>query len=311
MKLADQTIEEVYPDREQWLAGRRNGIGGSDAQILLGQVAGRGPADLWLDKVDGSEKSTTTERMKWGIRQEHGIRTGYAEDSGRDVIAPESPFTIVRNGAIPWLSFSPDGFQYAKDDFDGPGIIQVKNVASDQRWKWEDGVPEQYVVQVQHEMMVGGWQWSTVVALFGGNECDWWDLEANETFQKSLLAVEADFWDHVQRQVCPPVDPELRSALATLKRLYSESEHATISLSGSRWTAALDRIQAAKLAIKEEQEEIDRLTAAIQAEMKTAEAAILEDGRQVTWKSQKHKEYTVPAGSFRVFRVPNSKGDKT
>lgn len=298
-----ETVTETYADRDAWVEARRRGIGGSDAPILLGQDGERGAADLWLDKVDGQQARPQTERMKWGIRNEASIRDGYAEDSGRVVEAPATPFTIIRRVGLPWLCFSPDGLQMSPD-FEGPGVLQIKNVGADQRWKWEDGVPEKYVVQVQHEMLVGGFGWGTVVALFGGNECAWWDFQANETFQASMLQVEADFWRCVEEQRCPPVDTDLRSALDTLKRLYPESERATISLAGESWAKRLDRLQAIQRAMKDYEAEADEIKAAFQAEMKSAEAAILADGRQVTWKTQERKEYTVKAGNFRVFRTP-------
>ncbi len=105
------TNTEVYPTRDQWLLARRNGIGGSDAPVLMGQSTTKGAADLWLTKVDGTEHGEPTERMKWGIRQEDGIRRGYIEDSGRNVIVPESPYTIIRRASLPWLCYSPDGTQ--------------------------------------------------------------------------------------------------------------------------------------------------------------------------------------------------------
>lgn len=301
-----ETTTEVYPNREQWLIARRQGIGGSDAPILLGQDTSRGAADLWLDKVDGRADSESTERMKWGIRQEPGIRAGYAEDSGRQVVAPESPYTIIRRRETPWLTYSPDGTQYA-EDFEGPGILQIKNVATDQRWKWLEGPPEKYVVQLQHEMMVGGWGWGTLAVLFGGNECAWWDLEANPTFWQAMFDVEADFWKHVETQTCPPVDTHLRTALQTLKKLYPDSERATVSLAGGRWVDRLDELQRVADEIKALEAVSDEIKAEIQAEMQKAEAAILDDGRQVTWKTQTRKEYTVAAGTSRVFRYPKAK----
>lgn len=303
MPTLQATATTVYPNREQWLLARREGIGGSDAPILLGQDRERGAADLWLDKVDGREPRPSTERMKWGIRQEPGIRAGYAEDSGREVIAPESPYTIIRRQAIPWLTYSPDGTQYS-DDFEGPGVLQIKNIGLDQRKKWEDGPPEKYLVQLQHEMMVSGWGWGTLVALFGGNECAWWDIEANEDFWETLLGVEAEFWGHVQRQECPPVDAHLRGALDTLKRLYPKADGSTISLMGRTWTEKLDELVNLEVHRKEYEQEIERIKAELQAEMKSAEAAVLEDGRVLTWKSQERKEYTVKASSYRVFRYP-------
>jgi putative phage-type endonuclease len=297
------TNTEEYPNREAWLTARRKGIGGSDAPILLGQVPKKGPPDVWLAKVDGAEGDAPTERMKWGIRQEDGIRRGYSEDSGRTVFAPSTPYTIIRRTEIPWLCYSPDGTQY-DDAFEGPGVLQIKNVAVDQRSNWLDGPPANYLCQLQHEMMVGGSTWGTLMVLFGGNEGAWWDVEANPTFQASMLEVERDFWRYVEEEKCPPVDWQLPSALATLKRLYPASDGQTIELTGDYWCNRLNELTELDELAKRYKEEADAIRADFQQAMKEAEAATVEDGRRVTWKTQKRAAYEVQAGDFRVFRFP-------
>lgn len=297
-------IIEVFGDRTEWLRARRNGIGGSDAPRILGVDGENGAADVWCEKIatDDPDKESG-ERAKWGLRFERPIIEGYGEDSGREIIFPANRYEIWRHPEKLFAAFTPDAMQTA-EGFVGAGIVQAKNVGSDQREKWLEGAPEKYVVQLQHEMMVAGAEWGTLVAVFGGNECAWFDYPANREFHEALLDTEAEFWECVERRVCPEVDPALKSALKTLKRLYPISDQGIVRLEANRWTKALDDLVKLDEEKKECEAEIDKIKAAFQAEMKTNEVAILNDGRQVTWKTQNRKEYTVSASRSRVFRYP-------
>lgn len=293
-----------YKTRDAWLQGRREGIGGSDAPRLLGEDGENGAINVYLDKIgERVDELPRMQRLIWGHRLERPIIEGYGEDAGRKVWFPESKFEIRRSVEHPFACYSPDGFQEAKDQ-DGVGVIQVKNVSAFRREDWLEGPPLKYTVQIQHEMMVEGAKWGSLVALFGGNECAWFDVTANPDFHAALLEMERDLWDCVQKRKAPAVDVGLSSALATLKVLYPKSSGGTIYLQGERWNEIVDGAIAIKEEIDDAERRLDQCKAMIQAEMKEAEIAILPDGRKVSWKSQSRKEYTVKASEFRVFRLP-------
>jgi putative phage-type endonuclease len=67
--------------RDEWLAARRTGIGGSDIAAILGLSPWRTPLDVYRDKVDGAEQPET-EAMRWGRLLEDVIAREYAVRAG-------------------------------------------------------------------------------------------------------------------------------------------------------------------------------------------------------------------------------------
>ena len=54
-------------DRDQWLDGRRRGIGGSDISKILGLNKWESDLDLWMDKTGRADGSPGNEEaMYWG-----------------------------------------------------------------------------------------------------------------------------------------------------------------------------------------------------------------------------------------------------
>ena len=59
-------------------AARRHGLGGSDVAAVLGLDPWRSPLDVYVDKVEGSQR-TENAPMQWGNRLEAPIADAYAE----------------------------------------------------------------------------------------------------------------------------------------------------------------------------------------------------------------------------------------
>ena len=55
----------------------------------------------------------------------------------------------------------------------GPCIFEAKTVSAFKAGEWEDGIPDEYYLQVQHYMAVTGYQGAYVAALIGGNNFRW------------------------------------------------------------------------------------------------------------------------------------------
>ena len=84
--------------REEWLELRRNGIGGSDASVVMGKNPWRSIQQLWEDKTGKTQvQENSNEYTYWGnvmegiIRKEFMNRTGPAE-TFYDVPSPVSVY---------------------------------------------------------------------------------------------------------------------------------------------------------------------------------------------------------------------------
>jgi predicted phage-related endonuclease len=89
------------------------------------------------------------------------------------------------------------------------GIFEIKNVDSWQyKEKWIDGQPPRHIYcQVQHQMLVAGYQEAFIGVLAGGNEPHLVRIERNEEFISEILKRSEDLW----RRVCendPPAQQQ-------------------------------------------------------------------------------------------------------
>jgi predicted phage-related endonuclease len=103
-----------------------------------------------------------------------------------------------------WVSATPDGL--ASDR-----VVQVKVVGANMAHKWDDGVPEYVVCQVQWEMFVTGLPLAVVVACVGGTDYRALDVPADIEIQGSLLDLGRVFWEDYVLTGAPP-DPDASEA---------------------------------------------------------------------------------------------------
>ncbi|WBF79005.1 RecE-like exonuclease [Arthrobacter phage Bolt007] len=186
--------------REEWLAARLEGIGGSEASVLLGLNKYATRWGLWLEKT-GRRKDDrqANEAMYWGSAMEPILRKRFVEDTG---IAVRSA-GLHRSKRYPFMQVTVDGLTA-----DG-GIFESKTASS---WAagddWDDdGIPDHAAIQVQHGLAVTGRSHAWIVGLLDGR--DWQvrgPIPRNEELITLLIEEETRFWtENVLGDVEPAV----------------------------------------------------------------------------------------------------------
>lgn len=181
--------------REQWLAERRKGIGGSDAAAVAGQSEWRTPLQVFLDKV-GELVGDETQEMYRGRVLEPAVRQYYADATGLTVRTPQG---IVKHPKYPFVLANLDGI--AADRV----VVDFKTARSKQGWgePGTDEVPIDYLFQIQHYMAVTGLEMGEIAVLFGNFEFAIYSIPADAEFQAMLMDAERAFWDRVVRRDAP------------------------------------------------------------------------------------------------------------
>ena len=216
-------------ERAAWLAGRKQGIGGSDAAILFDCNPWQSAYHLYQDKVGAIEDDEDTPAAFWGRKLEGTVREAYCEILGRQVVDG------VTNAVHPELSFmlaNTDGKVLEVPDQDGDGVYEGKTTTVFNARNWETDVPLYYQVQVQHYLSVLDLQWGSVACLIMGQRDPfvWKDVERNDRFIEALQEREHHFWHrHVLARVPPPVDGSLSTERA-LKLLHPKDSGRLIML---------------------------------------------------------------------------------
>lgn len=184
-------------DRQQWLADRRTGIGGSDVAAILGMSKWRTPLDVYLDKRGEAPERDDSEPMRWGRALEPLVRQEYADRTGRVVLA----VPMMRHPNYQWMIANVDGVA------DGDRLLEVKTARTSMGWGEEgtDQVPADYLLQVQHYMIVTALPVADIAVLIGGSDFRIYEVRADAELQQSIIEAEGAFWERVQGGT--PPDP--------------------------------------------------------------------------------------------------------
>ena len=147
---------KVLKSREEWLAERRNYIGGSEASAVIGYNPYQSNIDLWELKTGRRKAEDISNKpyVLYGTKAEEHLRELFKLDF------PQYKVEYVDNNMFfndkyPFAHASLDGWL---TDADGRmGILEIKTteiMGSVQREKWNKQIPNNYYVQVLHYMMV-------------------------------------------------------------------------------------------------------------------------------------------------------------
>lgn len=291
--------------REQFLADRKTGIGGTDAAAILGVSPFKTPLQVYCEKTGILDEPDLgeLERIQWGNRLEPYIAEAYAQKTGRTVFLTDGP---MRHPEHPQIIANVDrkAVDVGAEPLRPTGILECKNVSEWVAGDWEPEPPIHYQLQLQHYLMVTGATWGSFAALLGGNRLHIVDVERRDDLCELLLREELKFWDRVQRKDPPPVGPLDRETLA---RMFPNHGLDEIALPEEFHELDLELLQ-----IKEDQKghetRREELENRIKAAIGNHQAGRISRGVAYTWKQQSRKvacpkcEHVISDSTFRVLR---------
>lgn len=200
-------------DREKWLAVRNQGIGGSDASVIMGLNPYKSAYRLWLEKrgVAESEDLTGNQHIYWGKKNEANIADWFQEETGKKI----RRLGTLQNRENPFLIANVDRMVTGED-----AGLEIKTAGASQYKKWKDDeIPDSYYCQCLHYMATTGADYWYIAVLLDGNDAKWKRIERNEDDIKALIAEEKRFWEWVKTNTPPPIDGTMSCANA-LKMKY-------------------------------------------------------------------------------------------
>lgn len=280
---------------------RARGLGASDAAAAIGSHPFKSTPDLWLEKtgrlkrLDGAD----TPASHWGHLLEAAVRQEYARVTGRTVRQPRE---TLHHGSLPFVLCHPDGIT------DDARLYEGKTARFDFGWgdPGTDQIPEHYLIQVQHAMLVCTLEVADVAVLIGGQDFRVYEIPADREFQEEIIDAEVIFWQHVERDIMPEVKPDAPGALAILRRLFPGTDGTSIEADASaeRW----------RTVYQEACEHRDVYSSAADAakahllySMRSAAKLKFADGRVLRRQLTKRKAYTVEATEYVDARFVNDK----
>ena len=278
-----KAIKEKLPDtREEWLAQRARGLGGSDAGAVMGVNPYKSPYTLWAEKTGIiSSHVPDNEAMRFGRDMEDYVARRFCEETGKKV---------QRSG----FSFQSDEHPFMLANIDRKIIgenaaleCKTANIFAQEGYL-SGQMPPSYYCQCLHYMAVCGFDVMYLASyipqkglhIFAIDRAD----PAVAADLTALIEAEADFWQLVETRTQPAVDGS-ESTKQTLGKLFSKKSDKVADLVDlDENIARIDQLSKAIRDLKAEQETLrsqimDRLLEAGVEEAWTTD-------KKITWKTR-------------------------
>jgi putative phage-type endonuclease len=268
------TARVVLPhdaSREEWLAARRAGIGGSDIGALLGASPWSTPLDVWADKTGQAEPTPTNDAMRVGNRLEPGV-IGLGMDWLTDNLGgrwwlDDAP-ALLAHREQPVAQYSPDGIAHGRD---ASVLLEAKVTG-----KYHDDPPPHWVAQVQWGLGITGLDLGLLVAV-NGSRARYWELHADAEWFGNALDYAAVWWtEHVIGGEMPGADP----ARDDLLIFRTPDPDLAVEVEAD----LIERLAEARAAARAAEDHKKDAEAAVKAALGDATAGTVDGQVRVTWK---------------------------
>ena len=198
---------------EDWLEYRKSGIGGSDASVVCGISRYKSPVELWMEKTNQLPYQEAGEAAYWGVQLESLVKSEFTKRTNIEV----KPINqLLKNEKYPFMLANLDGVCEHPDY--GTCVFEAKTASAYKSGEWDDSIPDEYMLQIQHYMAVTGYKGAYIAVLIGGNSFRWKFVERDEELITMLIQLEADFWKHVESAVPLTLDGSEASAKFLAKK---------------------------------------------------------------------------------------------
>ena len=222
MKVLVKTKNLCHTD---WLRYRTMGIGGSDVSVITGINPYRSVYQLWLEKTGQTEPAeSNNEYTHFGTILEPVIRKEFMERTGLKV---RQKHMLLQSEKYPFMLANLDGVI----NLDGEMcIFEAKTASAYKLDDWQNGIPPEYMLQVQHYMAVTGAGKTYIAALIGGNHFEYRLIDRDNEMIAKIIAMEKLFWEvNVLGSIAPEIDGT-KATTEFFNSKYSFSNGQTIEL---------------------------------------------------------------------------------
>ncbi len=202
-------------NREKWLKIRKNGIGGSDAAASVGMNKYKSNVALWREKVgiDVPEDISDKPAVAYGKNAESSLRELFMLDFPEYQVDYHE-FGMYFSDEFPYMFATLDG-ELTEISTGRKGVLEIKTttIQNSLQWsEWDDRIPDNYYIQVLHQLICTGFDFARVMAhikYFKGDipcvQTRYYLIERNDVQAdiEWLKQKEKIFWQSVRDRKCP------------------------------------------------------------------------------------------------------------
>ncbi len=199
---------------DEWLECRKKGIGGSDAACVLGMNKYKSNVQLWREKTGILQPKDISDKpaVVYGKNAESHLRKLFALDFPNYEIEYHE-YRMYANDKYSFIYATLDGELIDKNGQKGILEIKTTTINNSNQWgEWDGGIPDNYYIQVLHQMLATGYDFVIVKAhiryfkngdLYTSTRHYRIDRDEEKESMDMLLKAEIDFWEHVQNKSEP------------------------------------------------------------------------------------------------------------
>ncbi len=270
-------VKTAGMSREEWLRWRTKGIGGSDVSVIAGVNPFRSIFQLWLEKTGQVEpEETENDNTHFGNVLEPVVKREFSKRTGLKVRAKRA---LLQSEEYPFMLADLDGVIYENGKMN---LFEAKTASAYKQEIWEKGIPEEYVLQVQHYMAVTGAEKTYLAALVGGNRFYWKVVRRDEQKIAEIIALEKAFWEENVLAGKEPVPDGSGATTDFLNEKYASSNGNTILLPEEA-LGLCRRYEELSGQLNELQDKKDAVSNQLKNFLKNNESGVIGEYR-VTWK---------------------------
>lgn len=245
--MVKEAISTKDMSREEWLAQRQRGLGGSDAGTIMGVNKWKSKFQLYLEKSGEYYEEVNNDYVYFGNLLEDVVAKEFERRSGKKVrrknqmlVHPEHDFMLANLDRVV---------------VGEKALLECKTTSEYNLAEWEgDEVPASYLCQIQHYLAVTGYEKAYVAVLCGGNKFIWKEIPRDDELIGIIIENEKQFWeDHVLAGISPAIDGS-DAASDLLKKLYPTDNGESIM-----FTEKEDQLLDALESLKNEMTELEEL----------------------------------------------------
>lgn len=260
-------------------------IGGSDAAGVLGLSRWETPLSIWAKKTGQYiPPEVDNEAAELGKELEDYVAKRFARKTGKN---------LVRAGDTVYLK------EY---DFLGANIdriiegeaagFEAKTCSAWKSKEWEgEEIPQEYIIQCYHYMMVTGLRKWYIAVLIGNQDFKWKEILWDDKIIADIQRREVDFWE---KFVIPNIMPTAITKLdaPTLEGLFPEGVEGKIITLPDEANIHVENLTALKQDLKSVEGHIDLVENQLKALLKDAEAGETALYK-VAWKNIKIRRFDL------------------
>lgn len=283
--MQTEKTPNLYPNR-------KSGIGGSDVAAILGYSKFKTALDVFLSKTT-DQPEQQGEHLYWGHALEIPIAARFSQETGYPVFRkPET----CRHPQHDWAIANADGLIFDNETHELVGILEIKTSSAFKTKEWSrdeydsDGIPIEYLAQVQWYLEIFNLEFAYLAVLIGGNHYRHYRIERDREIGANLIEQCSKFW---HENVLKNIPPEPQTA-ADIVRLYPQ-DNGESKEADTETLIAYNELKTLKAQIKVLEEQIAERENTLKEKIGSA-AQMQHNGEKLfTWKTQTSNRFDSKA----------------